>query len=64
MKSHQLLKEETNSAVYAKILKFDRERNKEIHCARCPYHKNENDHKGRYDRSWKNHRRKQFKEKK
>lgn len=63
MKSHKLLKEESNSSVYSKIRKFDLERRGLISCAYCPYHKRENDHSGRYDRSWKNHRRTQYKRK-
>ena len=63
MKANDLLKFETNSQIYKRLLKFKRESSWEIKCSHCPYHKRDN--KGWHNmlaRNWKRYRKHQYRE--
>jgi len=63
MKANELLKFETNSQTYKRLLKKKREQKSEIFCGYCPYHSNENRYFRDFTvRNWKRYRRHQWKE--
>jgi hypothetical protein len=62
MKKYKDWMDTTNeNRVYNIVRKKYLESNYKIHCASCPYHKNENAVKSQYSKCWKRHRKTQYK---
>lgn len=60
-KAKQVADSTSNSRVHKQALRFQREHNGELKCSLCPYHGGCNDHGHDFSRSWKRHRRTQYK---
>jgi len=63
MKQYKDLATTTDNRVYKIYLKNFYESRGDINCAYCPYHGGENYARSRYSRSWKRHRKTQWKQK-